>query len=243
MQKKDETVLKSETKFLNQGLILNDMGIAVIFDMDGVLVNTIPFHKQAWKAFCKKYNFEYSEEELNRILPGKTTAHLLRLLFGKDLSEEEIKRLAQEKGEFYRGFSYKNLELIKGAVPFLEELTKNKIPIAIGTSGSPNNVSFIMNNTPLKNYFEVIVDSSQVTKSKPDPEVFLTAAKKIGAEPKDCIVFEDSLAGIEAAKRAGMKAIGLTTTHPREELNEADLVIDDFSEISLDLIKRFLKQN
>ena len=155
MQKKDETVLKSETKFLNQGLILNDMGIAVIFDMDGVLVNTIPFHKQAWKAFCKKYNFEYSEEELNRILPGKTTAHLLRLLFGKDLSEEEIKRLAQEKGEFYRGFSYKNLELIKGAVPFLEELTKNKIPIAIGTSGSPNNVSFIMNNTPLKNYFEV----------------------------------------------------------------------------------------
>ncbi len=211
------------------------MDFSIIFDMDGVLVNTIPYHRQAWRLFCKKYNFDF-EGKLNNILPGKTTAFLLNHLFKRELPEEERKKYALEKAGFYKNLCYENMLLINGVIPFLDKVKEKNIPVAIGTAGSPHNVSFIMENTLLKNYFSVIVDASHVSRSKPDPEVFLKAAAKINADPKKCVVFEDAIAGIQAAKNAGMKVIALATTYPREELSEADLIINDFSEIDLEKI-------
>jgi len=219
------------------------MDFAIIFDMDGVIVESMPYHIEAWRLFCSKYDFKLAEKELRELLHGKTTRSILQNLFGKDISEEEIKQYTAEKGDFYRGLASEKIQPVRGVDAFLDRLKENNIPIAIGTSATPENVSFVMDELRLKDYFHAVVDSSQVSRSKPDPEVFLKAAEKLRIEPSRCIVFEDALAGVEAARRAGMKVIALATTHPKEELNKADLVIEDFSEMNIEKIKRFLKQS
>lgn len=199
---------------------------AFIFDMDGVLVDSNPTHKIALKQFCKKHGYDLSEKELREKIYGRTNRDWLLNLLG-DMDEDTVKRYAEEKEALFREL-YTTIEPLAGLHPFLEKLEKNGIPTAIATSAPRANVDFTITRTQIERFFPVILDDSFVTKGKPDPEIYLKSAAALGMNPAKCVVFEDSLSGVTAAKRAGCKVVGLTTTHTPEELHETDLNIDNF---------------
>lgn len=201
-----------------------------LFDMDGVVVDNHKYHFEAWMAFAKKYKFKLNAEIYKNEFNGKTNADLFRKIFG-DISDEELTRYADEKESMYHELYTPHQKAHTGLIDFLELLKKNKIKIALGTSAPTTNVDFTLDTLKLRQYFEVIVDGPQVTKGKPDPQVYQLCAMKLGLDPKDCVVFEDSLAGLESGERAGCKIIGVATSHEAYELKvKTDLIIHDFTE-------------
>jgi beta-phosphoglucomutase len=199
---------------------------AFIFDMDGVLVDSNPTHKIALKQFCKKHGYDLSEKDLREKIYGRTNRDWLLNLFG-NLDEQTIKEYAEEKEALFREL-YTDIGPLNGLHSFLEKLEAQGIPKAIATSAPRANVDFTISRTHIDRFFPVILDDSFVSKGKPDPEIYLKSAKALAISPDQCVVFEDSLSGVQAAKRAGCKVVGLTTTHTRAELSETDLNIDDF---------------
>ena len=146
------------------------MKIAVIFDMDGVIVDNGEFHYLAWKKFCDSYQISFSKEKFRKTFFGRVNEQVLPILFNCDLSKDEIQTLGDEKEKIYRDIYKPELRPVKGLVMFLEDLKKNDIPIAVATSASPENVDFVLNGLNIRHYFATIVDDSMVPKGKPDPE-------------------------------------------------------------------------
>jgi len=204
---------------------------AAIFDMDGVIVDDMGYHEEAWSLFLKDHGIALSSEEMEKRIHGKVNKEIMTDIFNGQLSDDEIEEFAQKKGKIFRDILLPHLKPVDGLIEYLDSLKRRGIKIALGTSAHPENKDFIIDGLDIRDYFDVIIDSSHVRKGKPDPEVFLKAALKLGVQPKDCVVFEDSLAGVEAAKNAGMKVVGLLTTH--KEL-DADICIIDFKEKKLE---------
>jgi beta-phosphoglucomutase len=205
---------------------MND--IAFIFDMDGVIVDSNPHHKIALKQFVEKYGYTLSEEALITKIYGRTNKEWISNLFG-ELPKERLAELGEEKEALYRKLFENDIRPVKGLIEFLKKLDANKISRAIGTSAPRSNVDFTLSKTGTLPFFTVILDESNVTHGKPDPEIYIKVAAALNRPPQQCIVFEDSLSGVEAARRAGSKVVGITTTHTALELKDADIVIDDFS--------------
>ena len=214
---------------------------ALIFDLDGVVVDTAVFHYKAWKRLADEYGFNFTLEQ-NERLKGISRLESLDILLsigGIEInSEEEKNRIANKKNEWYREYILKMTpnDILPGVKNFLIDLKNTNYKIAIGSSSK--NASTILERIGFDSFFDAVVDGLQISKSKPDPEVFLKAAKKLNIEPKTCLVFEDAAAGIEAAKRAGMLAIGVGTY---ENLSNADKVIPDFSNMSVLMIDKLTK--
>lgn len=207
---------------------------AVLFDMDGVIVDTNPAHKVAILEFCKTYNKQLTDEELAKHIWGRTNKEWIRYLF-PDASVDQLKAYADEKELLFRKIYEPDIKLLNGLNELLELLEDNNIPKAIGTSAPRENVDFVFKHTGIEKYFTTVLDESYVTVGKPNPEIYLKVANALKFDPADCIVIEDSFAGVEAGKRAGCKVIGITTTHPDNELIEkgADLTAPDFTSLSL----------
>lgn len=203
---------------------------AFLFDMDGVIVDSNPAHKTALKEFCKRYGHELSEEHLKEKIYGRTNKDWIPALFG-DIDRQEIKKLADEKELIFRNLYVSTIEPLEGLISFLEKTERAGITVAIATSAPRENVDFTLDNTGTRRFFDTILDESFVEKGKPDPEIYVKTANAVGYPPERCIVLEDSLSGVKAGKRAGSKVVAITTTHSREELNEADLIIDNFEGI------------
>jgi beta-phosphoglucomutase len=212
---------------------------AVIFDMDGVIVDTNVFHKKAIQQFCKKYGFELTEEQLKTKVYGRTNKDWLTQLFGK-LSTDQLQAYAHEKEQLFRDLYAPFIKPVKGLQNFLEELVAQKIPIAIATSAPPENVDFTLDKTQLRKYFPVILDERVVTNGKPDPEIYIKTAQALKLPNEKCIVIEDSLSGVTAGRKSGSKVIGITTTHTKEELTEASYIIKDFDELNISILKNIL---
>ena len=189
---------------------------AFIFDMDGVIVDSNPTHKIALQQFCKQHGYDLTEQQLREKIYGRTNRDWLLNLFG-NLSEETIRKYAFEKESLFREL-YLDIKPVTGLIPFLEKLDALKIPRAIATSAPRANVDFTLLHTHIERFFPIILDDSFVTHGKPDPEIYLKSAAALGLDPAHCVVFEDSLSGVMAGKRAGCKVVGITTTHTREEL-------------------------
>ncbi len=203
----------------------------VIFDMDGVVVDNHRYHFQAWMEFSRKYKFKLNHEIYRDEFNGKTNADLFRMIFGK-ISPEEINKYAQEKENVYQALYLKDMKAHTGLIDFVESLKRKKLKIALGTSAPPQNVDFTLDNLKLRGYFQIIVDGSMVERGKPDPQVYKLCCDKLGLEPKDCVVFEDSLAGLESAKRAGCSVIAVATSHKAQELKvQTETIIHDFTEV------------
>lgn len=215
---------------------MNDF--AIIFDMDGVIICNSEFHTEAWNKFCARYATNLTPEEKKQYILGRINKSALEYIFKRELSKEEVDRYGNEKEEIYREIYKPHLVLTENLLQFLDLLKNNNIPIAIATSANKENVNFVMNNTGIKKYFRKIIDADQITKGKPDPEIYLKAAKSLGFIPSKCIVIEDTVSGIKSGKNAGMKVIAITNTHPKEDLRMADFVIDNFNE--LDNIKKLI---
>lgn len=207
---------------------------AVLFDMDGVITDSNPYHKDAWFLFCEKYNVPLTEEDVPKYIYGKTNKQALKDLFKKEFSPEESFALSEEKEAIYRQLHQATIEPVKGIPKFLQTLQQNQILTAVATNAPVANLNFTLDTLQLRQYFNVLIDASQVTKGKPDPEIYLKAAELLNMPPEHCIVMEDSTTGVEAGLRAGMKVVSITTTHSKEELAHTHLVIDDFDELTLD---------
>jgi beta-phosphoglucomutase len=210
---------------------------AVIFDMDGVIVDSNPIHKTALILFCKQHGFNLTDSELRNKIYGRANKDWLPELFQFDLSPEEYEKLGKEKETLFRKMYDPIIKPVTGLINFLEKLQLNKIPCAVATSAPPENVEFTLNKTGTRKYFKTIVHEKMITKGKPDPEVFLKTISEIGFPPAKCVVIEDSLAGIEAAKSAGTKVIALTTTLSRSELFGSDMIINNFDELKIEHLK------
>ncbi len=202
----------------------------IIFDMDGVVVDNHQYHFKAWMAFSEKYKFPLNAQIYRDKFNGKTNADLFKMIFG-DIADDVAKKYADEKEGMYKKLYAADMRAHTGLLDFLDYLKKQRIKIALGTSAPTENVDFTLDGLKLRHYFEVIVDGPQVSKGKPDPQVYQLCAYKLGLDPKDCVVFEDSLAGLESGERAGCKIVGVATSHEAYELKpKTDLIIHDFTE-------------
>lgn len=212
---------------------------AVVFDMDGVIVDTNPTHKIAIQQFCARYGFDLSEEELRTKVYGRTNRDWITNLFGT-LTEEQLEAYGFEKEQLFRELYAPIIEPVKGLVTFLELLKTNNIPRSIATSAPRANVDFILNATGIGHYFDLILDERVVSRGKPDPEIYIKSAKALNLPNAQCIVIEDSLSGVAAAKASGSKVIGITTTHSEEELKNTDLTIRDFDDLNMNQLMKLI---
>ncbi|HVW94666.1 MAG TPA: HAD family phosphatase [Mucilaginibacter sp.] len=212
----------------------NRMSFAVIFDMDGTLIDNTPYHFKAWQELFKKHGKgQLTKEAYYNDISGVPVMDTIRKVFGEQNDEDQLKKLLNEKEEFYRASYAPFVAAVNGLENFLAELKAAGVKIAMATSATQDDIKFIFNNIAIASYFDTIVNSAMVSKPKPNPQIFLKAAEKLNTEPSNCIVFEDSLAGIKAANDAGMKVVGITTGHKAEELHPVDLVIPDYSGLTV----------
>ncbi len=206
-----------------------------IFDLDGVIVDTAKYHYLAWKNLADELGIDFTEED-NEKFKGVSRKRCLELLLEMgniSVSKEQFETWLQDKNEDYLKYisNMDESEILPDVTKVLGYLKEKGIPMALG-SASKNAVS-ILKKVALMPYFDAIVDGTQVSKAKPDPEVFLIAAKKLGVEPVNCVVFEDALAGIEAANAAGMESIGIGDV---KILSDANYGFNNFTEIDLEFL-------
>ena len=201
---------------------------AFIFDMDGVIVDSNPYHKIALKQFCEKHGHSLTDEQLLHRIYGRTNKEWIANLFGA-LPPAQIAAYAEEKESLFRKLYEKDIQPVKGLIRFLEALESQGIPRAIGTSAPRANVDFTLSKTGTGQFFPVILDESHIEHGKPNPEIYLRVAKALNLPADQCIVIEDSLSGIAAGKGSGAKVVGITTTHSPAELSHTDLIINDFT--------------
>ena len=200
-------------------------GLALIFDMDGVLVNSNPTHREAWAAFNLRYGIR-TTDEMHQFMYGKRNDDILRGFFGADLPADEIRARGAAKEALYREMIESRLEdfLVPGIRQFLEEFRET--PKALATNAESENVDFLLDRSGLRHYFQVVVNGHEVRNPKPHPEIYLHTSDLLGIAPANCIVFEDSYSGIEAAVAAGTRVIGCRTTH--DNLPGTALDVDNF---------------
>ncbi len=203
----------------------------VIFDRDGVIVDAERHHKNAWISFGEQVGEAVSEEFFKKTF-GKTNQAILEELFGSELTKDKIEEYALLKETFYRNSLEGTISPLPGALELASELRSAGIRLAIGTSAPRENVNAILRAFQAEEQFDAISSDEDYETGKPAPDVFLTAARKIGLEAKDCLVIEDAVHGIEAALAAGCKCLAVATTNPKEKLFQADIICDSLEEVS-----------
>jgi beta-phosphoglucomutase family hydrolase len=217
--------------------------IAFIFDMDGTIVDNMRIHNQTWQIVMADEGVQIDTDDFNRATTGKKTPEILRLYLGERATEDEVQRITEKKEDIYRQVFRPYLRPIAGLPGFLEETRRMHIPVALATSAGKTNIEYTLTGTGLKQYFEVLVGGEDVSQGKPDPEIFLKAAGELGVLPQRCLVFEDSLLGVEAACRAGMQAVAITTTIPAREFEGLCSVVEiasDFLDLHAGQLIRFV---
>jgi beta-phosphoglucomutase len=203
---------------------------AFLFDMDGVIADSNPYHRLAWEAFNRRYGLE-TTEAMQQWMYGKRNDQIVRGFFGAELPPEEVTARGAAKEALYREMIAGRVEsmLVPGLREFLERY--GDTPKAVATNAEPSNVDFLLQQTGLRPYFQVVLNGHQVSHPKPDPEIYLRAAELLQTEPAACIVFEDSHSGVEAGRAAGMRVIGISTTFGN--LSGTVLTIDNFNSENL----------
>jgi len=216
------------------------MSKAVIFDMDGVICHTNPFHSKAFKIFFEKRNLFPTEEEFIDHMYGKNNGYILSHFLGRKIEGEELLVLEDEKESLFREIYKEHVNPLPGFLKFFHGLRNEGFKTAVATSAPFANLELIAGRLDLFVHLESALASEHVKKHKPDPEVYLKSAANLSLDPIDCLVFEDSFSGITAAKNAGMKVVGVLSTHSKNELPECELFIENYHEVSPELIQHFL---
>ena len=205
---------------------------AVLWDMDGVIADTGPYHLSAWQEVFQKRGFNYSDEVFQRNF-GKRNDTIVRSIIGDSASSAEVDAITAEKEVVFRQKAAAKLKPFPGAIELLKSLREYGVRIALASSAPIENIQLVIQDLGIDNCFAVIVWGREVTEGKPSPQGFLLAAQRLGVEPENCVVIEDSVAGVTAAKRAGMRCVAVTNTHPRKGLMEAELVVDSLETVSV----------
>jgi HAD superfamily hydrolase (TIGR01509 family) len=202
---------------------------AAIFDMDGVLIDSGAHHRDAWDLLLRELGQDPSPESW-RVTIGRPAEEAVSLLLGRSLDAWEARTLARRKRAHYARLAERGMLPIRGVTGFVEQLARAEVPRAVATSASRGDLDALLSQVGLRPHFDVIVTAEDVRWGKPNPEVFLLAAAGLDMSPDTCLVFEDSLVGVHAARNAGMRVIGLTTAHDSGELLAAgaERAIADF---------------
>lgn len=209
---------------------------AAIFDMDGTLVDNMPLHIECWIALFRDEGRAVTIEDYHDVGIGGSAEEVARHFLGEHLTDAQTERLVGRKEFLYRTLARRKLKLPRGTRRLLRQARRAGIPLALATSAGPQNLAFFLETQKLNGYFDVVLDSEAVARTKPHPDVFLRAAERMGVAPAACLVFEDSLPGLEAARRAGMQAVAVATMHPADHLQKLPhvvKVVTDYAGLSL----------
>ena len=217
------------------------MSKAVIFDMDGVICHTNPFHSQAFKIFFEKRNLFPTEEEFQLHMYGKNNGYILSHFLGRKIEGQELLDLEFEKESLFREIYQHHVDPISGFLDFFHNLRSAGFKTGVATSAPFANLELIGGRLDLFPHLESALASEHVTKHKPDPEVYLKTAANLSLSPSQCIVFEDSFSGVSAAKNAGMKVVGVLSSHTVDQLPVCDLYIENYLELDVLSIASLLK--
>ncbi|MBL7130140.1 MAG: beta-phosphoglucomutase family hydrolase [Candidatus Omnitrophica bacterium] len=208
---------------------------AAIFDLDGVIVDTVPIHFKAWKEMFAEYGKEFTFEDYKQKVDGIPRIDGGRAIL-TDLSDEDIKKACDKKQGYFLEFIEKDeIPTHESTLRLIKELKSHSIKIA--NISSSRNCKRILKRINLIDELDAIVDGTEITKGKPDPQVFLMAAERLSAKPEDCIVFEDAVLGVEAAKRAKMLCVGIDRYNEPDRLKKADIVVSDLKELDYNKLR------
>jgi len=208
--------------------------------MDGVLADTGQIHFESWVNLGKEIGVEFTIEFFKNCF-GQQSSDIIHKLVGLEVDTIVVDEWADRKENYYREMVRDKLKPLPGVIDLIKDLKLAGFKLAVGSSGPPENVELLLTNLKIKKYFDVIITAAEVKRGKPEPDVFLTAANLLKINPKNCIVIEDAPVGIEAANKACMISIALTTTHKRKELREANLIVSNLSNISANDIMHLLR--
>ena len=203
--------------------------------MDGVLLDSGPSHFKAWRATLETYKIKIYEERLRRTF-GMTNQKVIQLIVDQPISKEMTDRISREKDILFQNIIRDQAVFLPGVKKWMEAFRQNDICQAIASSGSPGNINAVLTALTVETYFDVVVSGDGLP-SKPDPFIFLKAADRLGVIPLNCLVIEDAVTGVQAAKASGMKCIAVTTTNPAKKLADADLVLDNLAELMTEHIR------
>ena len=210
---------------------------AFIFDMDGTIVDNMSFHTASWVTFFQRRGKDIDADEFFRTTAGRQGKEIIRSHMGEHLDDAEVLLLNQEKESVYRELYEPHRKTVDGFDDLVDQAKLRGVALAVATAAPNANITFTLDGLDLRRHFEHVVGAADVASGKPNPDVFLLAAERCGVAPEHCIVFEDAPLGVEAARRAGMKCVVLTTTLPAEAFAEFDNVIhiaSDFSQLTID---------
>ena len=210
---------------------------AVIWDMDGVIADTMEFHFRAWKETFAAYGVDFSMDDFLAFF-GRRHDTIIRFALGDSLPPEKFDDITAQKQRLYRKMIAGHVVPLPGAVALIRSLAGRHIKTAIASSAPMDNISIVIDGLGITGCFQAIASGLEVTESKPDPAVFLLAAEKLGADPGNCVVMEDAVAGVQGARRAGMKCVAVTNSHPAGALKAADIIVDSLEEITIERLQK-----
>ncbi len=212
--------------------------VGVLWDMDGVIVDTGEYHYRAWVHVLTAAGLSYNDEQFRNTF-GMNNATILSLLFGREPTADELAVLDEGKEQYFRELIRGDVKALPGVRAWLSTLHEGGARQAIASSAPPDNIDFFLDELGLTGWFDARISGTGMP-GKPAPDVFLTAAGAIGVPPERCIVIEDAIPGVEAARRAGMRCIAVTTTNPAERLANADIVVDSLANLPPATVWRLL---
>ena len=218
-------------------------GNAAIWDVDGTLVDTAELHFQAWQTVCSEQGRDFSRADFAATF-GQRNPEIIRKLFGDRFNVEEIAALGDRKEVLYRAAASRGVVLLPGVLALVEDLSRDGFAQAIGSSAPHANLELILRLTGIADFFTAVVGSEDTQRGKPDPQVFLTAAERLGVPASRCVVFEDAVAGVQAARAGGMKCVAVRCVghHSEDSLRQAgaDLVAETLEQVSANTIRNLL---
>lgn len=212
--------------------------IAVIFDMDGVICHTNPYHSIAFREFFSTRNLAPTDEDFALHMYGKSNSYILSHFLKRPVEGAELLQMEEEKEGLFRKIYEPFVEPIAGIVAFMDDLKQNGVTLGVATSAPRANLDLIFSKLDIRQKLGSVLASEDVKKHKPDPEVYLHSAVNLDRSPAQCVVFEDSFSGVTAALNAGMRVVGVLSSHTKEELPPCDLYIENYLELSYDKIRQ-----
>jgi beta-phosphoglucomutase family hydrolase len=209
---------------------------AVLWDMDGVIADTADYHYNAWREVFKERGVAFSKADFMQYF-GRRADTIIKFALGDKISPGELEKITERKQVIYRRNVADNIRPMPGAVALIKSLKRQGIKTAIASSAVPANIDVILRGLGIEKHFQAIVPGTEVAEGKPSPLIFQLAADKLGVKPGNCVVIEDAIAGVAAAKSAGMKCLAVTNSHPGQSLQKADLIVDSLEKVDVNILK------
>ncbi len=206
--------------------------VAVLWDLDGVIADTAEYHYQAWQDVLGKRGVDFSRKDFMRLF-GQRHDTIIKFALGEKLPQKDLEAITEAKQQDYRRRVADHVVPMPGAVALIKSLRAHGIKQAIASSAVPENIAIIVRALGIENDFQAVVHGMEAREGKPSPQIFLLAAAKLQVEPVNCVVIEDAIAGVAAAKQAGMECLAVTNSHPEEKLKAADLIVDSLEKVGV----------